>query len=645
MTSKDHEVPALLHLVAALFQREFPSQNWFNIMSPGDREFSQKLAAGERELSSWLASEYPENESPKGGNFSKVEQMAVIAQRRPDRFAASVSNFISRIADLPESGLGAMEFISQVGGAATPKLFILSGGADPTNDIAGLAEAQGQALVEAALEEDNDATFAVFKECLRSGKWLLLKNCHLASSWLEKLEGDLAAPDIHEDFRLWLTSESVPSFSPAILRRSMKMCVEAPPGLRRSMERISDLWPSRMSSDHLQLALLHSLILERKGFGSLGWSQEYDFTVADIRAALAVSAKMRNRPGITEKMLEGVIYGSRMHNPFDGNLLKLMVNETMSREGPSFGKFPKMISVKSKADALSYTAKLPASRNSDHLGLAKNSGKALAEHLVRESIRSLNLLARQTEHADSQWESAAANVVKHFQKLFSRSSIEAISSLDASQSSPQPIESFLIGEKRLLKSVFKTVNESINSMEAALRGSVTSKAKTDAQSILDAATPSSWARAYSDGPEEPIAFLDKLAKIMNYLISSASSSSLNVSMMFRPSALIAALQLHENAPANAVLSLTASGGKLKVAGMVLSGADFRSKLSHADINTKSTVELPPMGVTFVAETSAAMPLYSDQHRENLICPAILSGLGSDASPWLLSGAALFLSSV
>ncbi|CBY08725.1 unnamed protein product [Oikopleura dioica] len=170
MTSKDHEVPALLHLVAALFQREFPSQNWFNIMSPGDREFSQKLAAGERELSSWLASEYPENESPKGGNFSKVEQMAVIAQRRPDRFAASVSNFISRIADLPESGLGAMEFISQVGGAATPKLFILSGGADPTNDIAGLAEAQGQALVEAALEEDNDATFAVFKECLPGSK-------------------------------------------------------------------------------------------------------------------------------------------------------------------------------------------------------------------------------------------------------------------------------------------------------------------------------------------------------------------------------------------------------------------------------------------------------------------------------------------
>ena len=81
-------------------------------------------------------------------------------------------------------------------------------------------------------------------------------------------------------------------------------------------------------------------------------------------------------------------------------------------------------------------------------------------------------------------------------------------------------------------------------------------------------------------------------------------------MMFRPSALIAALQLHENAPANAVLSLSSSGGKLKVAGIALSGADFRSKLSHADINTKSTVELPPMGVSFVADTSAAMPLYS-----------------------------------
>ena len=71
MASKDHEVSASLHLVAALFPREFPSQDWFNIMTSGHREFSQKLSASERELSSWLAGEYPENESPKGGNFSK----------------------------------------------------------------------------------------------------------------------------------------------------------------------------------------------------------------------------------------------------------------------------------------------------------------------------------------------------------------------------------------------------------------------------------------------------------------------------------------------------------------------------------------------------------------------------------------------
>jgi len=137
---------------------------------------------------------------------------------------------------------------------------------------------------------------------MENGEWVMLQNCHLARTWmpaLEKIVIDFAEKqlngEIHEDFRLYLTSMPASYFPVSVLQNSVKLTTEPPRGMKANLKRsyathsqeyIEDcskpeIWRKLLFS----LAFFHANIQERRKFGPLGWNIKYEFNDSDLETS------------------------------------------------------------------------------------------------------------------------------------------------------------------------------------------------------------------------------------------------------------------------------------------------------------------------------------------------------------------------
>jgi dynein heavy chain len=118
----------------------------------------------------------------------------------------------------------------------TPLVFILSTGSDPNKDIQELARnlSMEDKWTSIALGQGQGAIAEkLIEKSTKDGSWVLLQNCHLCVSWLPTLERiveDFKPDQVHEAFRLWLTSKPSPHFPVAVMQVSVKMTKEPPRG-------------------------------------------------------------------------------------------------------------------------------------------------------------------------------------------------------------------------------------------------------------------------------------------------------------------------------------------------------------------------------------------------------------------------------
>ena len=250
----------------------------------------------------WATSAECELEFPNLRGVTPFEKVLVIQALRPDRLMTAVNGFCCdemRVENIAPPAQSLEMIWKEESSEEVPLMLITTPGADPSKELEEFAWktvgkdrykslAMGGGQQEQALE--------MLRSAAMSGDWLCLKNLHLVVGWLGVLEKELNVLERKSGFRLWLTTEPHSKFPPILLQTSLKITYEAPPGIKKNMERTYASWSpefvcegnERRSQLLFLLAFFHAVVQERRNFIPQGWTKMYVCRLAKrARAKLA----------------------------------------------------------------------------------------------------------------------------------------------------------------------------------------------------------------------------------------------------------------------------------------------------------------------------------------------------------------------
>ncbi|XP_041430591.1 cytoplasmic dynein 1 heavy chain 1 isoform X2 [Xenopus laevis] len=324
---------------------------------PAFKDIISKVEADDQ-FCIWLESSSPEQtvpyiwseENPATPIGQAVHRLLLIQAFRPDRLLAMAHIFVSTVLgdsfmSIIEQPIDLAHIIDTEVKPNTPVLMCSVPGFDASGRVEDLATEQNSQITSIAIgsaEGFNQAEKAI-NTAVRSGRWVVLKNVHLAPGWLMQLEKKLHSLQPHACFRLFLTMEINPKVPVNLLRAGRIFVFEPPPGVKANMLRtFSSIPVSRICKSpnerarlYFLLAWFHAIIQERLRYAPLGWSKKYEFGESDLRSAcdtvdtwLDDSAKGRQNISpdkipwsALKTLMAQSIYGGRIDNEFDQRLL------------------------------------------------------------------------------------------------------------------------------------------------------------------------------------------------------------------------------------------------------------------------------------------------------------------------------------
>ena len=283
-------------------------------------------------------------------------RLIIIKVLREEKVVASAIEFVKRnlgpeYIDIPPLDLSKAYKDTN---AATPLIFILSTGSDPIAQLMKFASTvniqEGLQMISLGQGQGPIAE-ELIKKAMANGDWVFLQNCHLAASWMPKLEAivkENGQPEveINPRFRLFLSSMPSKIFPISVLQESVKVTNEPPKGLRANLARSFADVPKDLFDEHppqgvkyrkllFGVCFFNAIIHERKKFGPLGWNIMYDWSNSDLEVSCIILANMLQEykiiPWDALAYLTGEIaFGGRVTDDWDRRALKSILSRFYS---------------------------------------------------------------------------------------------------------------------------------------------------------------------------------------------------------------------------------------------------------------------------------------------------------------------------
>jgi dynein heavy chain 1 len=275
-----------------------------------------------------------------------LKELLVIKCFRPDRLLSGFGRYINALLQVDLSNLGQLDFNQFIQrNDKAPILFYALPGNDPSYKI----ESEQHSMLSIALgsHESEKEADALLKTAISKNQWLLLKNMHLAKEFSMTLESKLPHMNFQKGFRLLMTMEIKPEHPSALVQSCAAVMVENPPGIKSKLLKhlalcasVERQGPIEQNKLLFLLSWLHAVIVERVRYVPVGWSKAYEFGDLEFELALEMTLEWINKVAQQKShldpmlmpwhamvcMLKDTIYGGKIDNPYDQQILDTLVD-------------------------------------------------------------------------------------------------------------------------------------------------------------------------------------------------------------------------------------------------------------------------------------------------------------------------------